>query len=117
MPELLKVLELMITRLYCLWHCKWYLVVDHFKITGYLANIIISMLSFIAAFCSAPVQKKYPSVCIYCSGKMCPQGQLETICFVNYSFLKKSVVPQYPNVELSTENDCCALKLATVVLT
>lgn len=31
---------------------------DYFKITGYLVNIIISTLTFIADFCSAPVQKK-----------------------------------------------------------
>lgn len=58
MPGLFKVLELMISGLYCLWHCRWCLVMDHFKITGYLVNMIISTLSFIVAFCSAPVPKK-----------------------------------------------------------
>lgn len=64
---------------------------DYFKITGYLVNIIISTLSFIADFCSAPVQKKkknYMSFYLWLD-KICPQGQLEIIYFVNYSFLKK----------------------------
>lgn len=105
----------MISGLYCLWHCRWCLVMDHFKITGYLINILINTLSFIAAFCSAPVPKNDMSFYLWLD-KVCPQGQLETICFVNYSFPIKRQWYHNTLMLLLTENDCSVLKVAAMVL-